>query len=405
MDPIKGNAEENGLPLNLAPAAVLDEKDRTSSVMPSGGPGELPPEQQKNSARVVYVRDDVSDEFGSEVYDQMYRDPAIHAAISGLRMSIMASGPRAEAPKSNDPDFAKKADIAMAATKMLQRLHADIYDLTLAIPFRHALAEIHWVLVDDPILKKPVYSVRKLSVKNRNNYDLVADYDLDFIGVVDKSKSQSFIGNTESITPGSIVPAEKLILFSPFRQEGDLRGANILRPAYNPWRIKSESWGAYYRYLNMFSIPNIVVTASAETQPDVSKVNYTTGLIETNGDGTQVMETREMANYRAAKNLVVGGANVLSLGPGATAELMFSQGSGEAFTKAFEALDKQMIMAILVTARAIVEAQKSSKADSESSLDIFDVLVNFIRGMLELTLYEQVLCRWYRYNIGDDVEN
>jgi hypothetical protein len=84
---------------------------------------------------------------------------------------------------------------------------------------------------------------------------------------------------------------------------------------------------------------------------------------------------------------------------------MFSQGSGEAFTKAFEALDKQMIMAILVTARAIVEAQKSSKADSESSLDIFDVLVNFIRGMLELTLYEQVLCRWYRYNIGDDVEN
>lgn len=398
------NPVTSGIPENLSPAAELQQRDRIRTYLP--GNSTLADSQAKATQQLV-VRDDIAQEFGEDIYDQMYRDPAIHAAIQALRITVTANGVRAQssARSVRDTDYGRRAEEAKSCSRMLEALSQDVYDLTVALPYRHALAELNWELVDDPWLKKPIWNVRRMKVKNRRNYYLICDYDLDLIGVVNVGSQKGFASNTEQIPPDSIVPAEKVILFVPFALEADPRGHSLMRSAYNPWRIKAETWSSYFRYLNKFAVPDIVITASEATSQMVPKVNYTTGTVEEDSAGAQVEETREMANYRAAMNLVIGGANVLSLPPNTTASLLFAQGNGEAFTKAFEALDRQMVMSILLSARALLEALKSSKADSETAADIFDVLVSFVRRMLEQELQSSVVDRWYRYNIGDDVEN
>lgn len=392
-------------PPNLAGAAQIEVVERTAGSMMPGG-SESNTELNKNNAiTLVSAYDDIADEFGESTCEEMYRDPAVRGTITALRISALSSGLRCVSARRSfrDPQFEKAKQISMAASEMIKRHRSAIFDLTIATVFGHALAEIMWELAPDPVLKKPAYRPAKLSIRDRRNYYLITDWDMNLIGVAPKASMKGLPGNTPKIEKGSIVPAEKFVFYVPFPLYSDPRGARLIRPAYNPWHIKKSTWGAYFGYLSMFSTPNVVVTAGEGHDKEVPRINYLTGDVETGEGGVTLTEPIELANYRAVMNMVEGGANVLSLPAGVTAQLLFAQGSGEAFIKGFEALDRQIVMGIVGSARSLLEAQRSSKADSETAADLFDLLVAHIRWTLEDCL-QKLVELWYRYNIGDDLD-
>jgi phage gp29-like protein len=94
----------------------------------------------------------------------------------------------------------------------------------------------------------------------------------------------------------------------------------------------------------------------------------------------------------------------VAVGPfGSTVTLLDPQGNGEAFRAGFDEFRREIVFAILQQVRSTLEAQNSSKADSETAQDILGLVVRVAKKALAAAVRRDLLKPLVAMNYGDDV--
>ncbi len=148
----------------------------------------------------------------------------------------------------------------------------------------------------------------------------------------------------------------------------------------------------YGQYLKKFATPSIILEAGPDQKPEV----FTDP--KTGAKTTISPQKSNLANGLAFRN-----HSVLSLANGATAKILYSQGTGKAFLDGFDRLEREMFRVIILGARSVQEAKHGSKADTGSSMDLFSLAVANLRNPLSFVFRKSVLARYVTLNWGPKI--
>lgn len=348
--------------------------------------------------------DDVTGEFGDDLFQRMLCDPQIASVVNLFKASILENGLEL-APAVDDADadgYALAGTITDAAQRMFSDLHdpdldAILWNLMDALALGNRVAEQVYRL--DGIDGKQALVLEALRVKPREMTSFVVDSFMRLIGLVayipgvGAPLMQGYLIDPKA-TP-NLLPREKFAVFSFRPRDNDPRGTSVLRPAFTAWQNKQAIIREHVRYLTQFASPSLVGTtpenATAPLEVD-AEGNYTAPT-----DAALTPEQAMLANLQAFKN---GTAIVIPFG--AKVDPLFSQGTGEAFLDAINLWNGEMVKAILSQTLATEEGEHQARAAASVHEDVLDTIIRQAKRSLCKMIGRDVLRPWVRYNWGDD---
>ncbi len=398
-----------------APAAPTADRARYLREFVAGG-------QQAALAAIRAVLpqyiDDVTRDFGGDVYDRMLTDPAVAAAFDTYKMGVLSDGIRFEAAVTHpgeweDPDPRREADadraeefrafaercFALGALEG-QELGDVASELLDGLAQGHRVAEI--VLKpgegDDAGLLVP----RCVKPKRRGRTAFVVDAYSNVLGLIGATPAQSGILWASNVALGELaaspgfIPRDKAVVFQHGVKDSDPRGTSVLRPAYNAWFLKTQVLPEFFKFLKQFASPGII----AKTPEGAGYVD------RLNPDGTPVLDAFGKAELVSMEAALMGSllawlnASILVVKAGTEIDLLQSQGDGKAFRDACDWFDRQITLAILGTTRLTLEAEHGSRADSGIAQDVAGLKTAFQKGRLAAVLTRDLLRVLMRVNFG-----
>ena len=339
-------------------------------------------------------------DLGLQIWERMYRDPAAGGAVDTLQDAILDDGIRLQPARTvagvqrPDPDLEAEAvkaqelmDFVQAALDRLEledQADTSIEDVArdlldgLWMGFR--VAEVVWEieggrLLPGRIKPKPNRNVRFVTDPYGNLVGVVGAT-VGPEGVVQAPPSQALGSDIEK----ALLPPERVLRFTHRTRNNDPRGWSVFDRAYNAWHLKVSALPEYFRYLKQFGTPTIV----GKTWPNAVHVLDASG------------ETKSPEVILFEQLLQFLNASVLTVPHGTEVDLLFSQGTGEAFRLAEEFMDRQIALAIHGSTRLLLEAEHGSRADGGVAQDVVGLrvrrgkkllgacLTRFVRRMIEL---------------------
>lgn len=348
--------------------------------------------------------DDVERDFGTDLYERMLRDAGVAAAMQGIKSGVLAHGvritgrvpkpPAFRADAAADAEYAQSEAIRVECEDMLdnlqQSINAILWDMLDSLAYGHRLAEKTYELRGAKLW------LTTLRVKARTRYYLVGNRYNDLLGAVSADTGS---GATSVVSEESLIPREKFMYLAPFIAAGDPRGVSLLRPAYNPWYLKQQAWPHYLKFLAQFATPSV----AGILPPDAGDIPIVDSA------GNAVLGTDGYPSYQSAAAALLAklqawaNGTAIALQNGTELQLIQSQSDGSAYIKAIDLFDRQMVMGIIGAARALMESQHGSKADSESAMDVLDALTGHVQREVENAVFRDVLYPTVRYNYGDAI--
>lgn len=350
--------------------------------------------------------DDIERDFGMETYERMLNDSALGSSLIQIKISVLSDGIRFLSPVSapasfkDDPDgkalYDKCEEYRQFIEQMCGRLQQpleDILDELLdALVFGHVVAEQTYAPEGGRLILKC------LRVKPRTAYAFVVDKFMELQGLI----STGNVGEVASpplVSSENVIPREKFLIFTHSGKGGDPRGRSILRMAYNPWYLKQQVWPQYLKYLAQFGTPS-VAGILPPNPADVELADSAGSVIVDQESGSA--STMSAADAMLAKLIAFANGTAIVLENGSSIEPIEVQGDGSAYTNAIDTFDRQMVRAVIIAVRATMEAEHSSKADSQTAQDTVGEYTQFIRRRLEAAFYRDVIVPAIRYNFGDE---
>lgn len=353
--------------------------------------------------------DDLTREFTDRVYDEMLRDPAVSASVEILKALILSEPVRvvSRVQDKKSPEYKQAKEVADFVDRQLQDMNRPVevavYEMLEAIAYGSSLAEVVLEESDDPILNRPILKLRDMKTKARRNYGILVDRYFNVLGAVNREWGYSAPGIYTGSTvpdPKKVIPREKLVILTFGSRYGDPRGVSMIRPAWNSYFLKAQVWPQYLKFLVQFASPSLVGFTPENDSEPIEALNDD-GTKKLNEDGTIAEITPEEDMLQTL--LGFQGGTVAVLKGGSKLEVLWSQGGGEAFSKAVELFDRQIAMAILKTHRTLLESKNSSKADSESAADITDVFVAHLKDVVSGVLTKDLSYQLVKLNYGPDI--
>lgn len=353
--------------------------------------------------------DDVTRDYGPDVYERMLRDPAVAAGVQTLKQAVLADGIRlvmsAEPAReamgdAADGDVAEAEELRAFVQECFDQAETPIEDvaeqLLDGLAYGNKVAEIVLKARPDGRL-----GLRSVKGKHRSQVAFVVDSTMTLQGIAAATPESGGLG----IAAGALVdpaapgffPAYKFVVFTHDPKDGDPRGTSALRPVYNAWYLKTQVLPDYFKYLRQFATPSVIgkpaegAAATPMTGPD--------GTLEAGPDGAPVQVSAPHALLSALTSWQ--NASVLVVPVGTEIELLKSDGDGKAFLSALDWFDRQITTGILGSTRMTMEAEHGSKADSQSAQDVSGLRVAAIRRRLADVITRQLVHLLVRVNFGD----
>lgn len=365
-------------------------------------------------ARVLpWSIDDVTDDFGDDLYERMLLDAQVSSVLGTLRTGVLEDGvtlTSAIADEDN-PQYQQAADLVTFCERVLDDLDGvasidDVLeDMLLALALGNRVAEQTYA-VDSTYSGQQQLVPRSLKVKPRTSTAFVIDSYRNVVGLLGLIPGVGYPvqQGTFVIDPGAqpnILPREKFFILTNRPQNNDPRGTSLLRAAYDPWNQNMQLAGEYLKYLSQFASPTLIgiTPENAITEPT------TDGLGNPTLDqfGTPIIVTPEQALLNSLIAVRNGTALVAPFGTQITPLEM--SGAGEAFIAAFDRNDRRITKAILFQTLATEEAEHGTRAQSQTHQDTLDTVKRQRKKALERALRRDVLRQLVRYNFGDDAIN
>lgn len=331
--------------------------------------------------------DDLTRTFGFSAYDALMAIPAVASSINTLKLGIMAGDlqitethPAAYYRKALTPEQAASRDVRDFCERVLNRvpgLRSSLLQMLDATLYGNKLAEMTAdVATDGPDVDRLV--LKSMTVKHRKSWLFVVDDSLNVTGILARGG--------EDRTGYVILPPEKFMWLTWMPRNNDPRGTSAARTSYGPGNMAVQLYAEYFRYVRQFATPSIV------GKPDPNSEN----VVDDSGN----VLTPEMVLM--AQIELFGNGSALVVPPGASIEVLFPSGNGEALLNGFSFLDHQMVFGILGQTRATMEAKNGSKADSEQGDDILDLIIMYGRDNFGDTIRNQMLKPIVAANYGQE---
>jgi hypothetical protein len=335
--------------------------------------------------------------YGDVLYDEMLNDSTVSAGVNTLKTSILADGVQFAPPVTyedvEEEDATEaEADLAYEIKESWDRAVAGLetpledflWQLLDAIPKGCMLGEITYRMETEgrdagrlmPLHLRPIA---------RDTWAFEIDKAGNVVGFSGSEVDPQRAGPR-------VLPRDKFVLLSWLPRDGNPRGTPALDPIYDNWNAKQLLKPEFWAYLNQFASPSLFGT-TAEDAGDVE---------ETDDDGNLTGDTinAQEAMYRGLLRFKNGSVFV---GPfGSTLTALNPAGDGSAFREAFEWHDRQIALGLLHSPRTMLEAQNSSKADSETAQDTLGVLARVGKKALAAAIRNDLIRPWVRLNWGDD---
>lgn len=347
--------------------------------------------------------DDLARDFGEDIYERMQMDPVVRASLNILKSGIIETGVRlAPAVRAEHPQYDQAKDLVQWAELVLEDLEQDIDDVLWemldAMAVGSKMAEQVYEL-DQTYTGKEQLVLRRLKVKPRRAASFVVDPYMNLVGILANNAahtaSSSGVIQSSSAANGytaildannpNLLPKEKFAILSFRPKDGDPRGTSIMRPSYNGWWLKMQTWAEYLKYLILFANPSLVATTAEDS------------LIGEDDELTaeeQLLE--ELLQFR--------NSSAIAIPYGAKVDLVFSQGNGEAFLKGFDLFNHEIVKGILHQTLATEEAQYQPRASASVHQDMLGRIIRGLKYSIQRMIRQQILRPLVRYNYGPELE-
>jgi hypothetical protein len=361
--------------------------------------------------------DDLSRDFGPQVYAEMQKDPQVAAALVVLKASILEDGlmlkPAIDDQKAKG--YKRAVKIRDLATKMLGRLQypldAVLWNMLDAMAFGNKVAEqvFAW---QDVKGEGRLLMLTALKPKPRTSVAFVVDQFMNLLGVIGQAPGQSALQTRPLLNPKSadIIQPDKVMILTHRAEDCDPRGTSILRPAYEPWWKKRQLGPEYLHYLSQFASPSVWATPPEGGDDSVPATDALGNLVDDSGEVVEdpdaepeaVAEPLSKMDELLAVIMAWRNGYAMVAPAGTMLHTVEMQGDGAPFLNAFNVFDVQIVKAILTQTLATEEGAHQSRASSGTHQDVLDTLVRQGKQAVVEMVQTQVLEPWVRRNWGDD---
>lgn len=355
--------------------------------------------------------DDVTMQFGYDLYRRMRHDPQTDSAVSTFSMATLAQGysiaPNIE--KGNE-GFEQSQKIADTVKRVLDRLRSPLPDVLqemigMGASYGYKVAEQVYEYVTWPKSEGPVLALKNLRTKPQNATAFVVDAYNNVLGLV-YTRPGAPIPSLSILTPSMltstklpngttespiIIPRAKFWVFSWQAENGDPRGTSILRPAYHAWWVKAQVWRSYLSYLATFAQPSVIGYVSANAEPEY----------RINSDGTTSLVKTPQETMRLALEKIQNGA-VGAFANDEKVEALEVVGDGQVFVTAINVVNREITKAVIRQTLTTDEGEHMARAASEVHQDVFGLLVRYAKSSLAGSFTRDVIEPLVRYNYGED---
>jgi hypothetical protein len=327
--------------------------------------------------------DDLTVRVGYRGYDAMLQMPAVGSSVRTLVLGAMA-GEIKLAPtfplKPGKKTMSRDEKRADEAVKFCQRLmnrvpnfRSAVQQLCSAVHRGNKLAEMRARIEETgPDAGRLVLDA--FNVKSHSAWQFIVNSAFEVVGILFRDEQ----GVRRRAGP------EKFAWLTWMPEDNDPRGRSILRAAYHAWNLAIKLYPQYYKYLCQFAVASLI------------------GEVAENDTQTRIVDGKVLNPNQYFKLILERFQNgsVVIIPHGARVIPVEVSGEGLAFLNAFEHLNREIVYAILMQTRATMEAQNGSKADSETSTDVMDLLVGYLRDSVSECLRHHVFYEFLRLNYG-----
>lgn len=355
--------------------------------------------------------DDLTRDFGDDIYERILLDPAARAVVSTLISAIIEEG--VSLSTAIDDKAADGYDLAHEIRDLCESVLSDLqtglddvlWDMLSALPLGCKAAEEVYQLTPAKSYSLPdttpiqrgaeLLILSALKPRPRRSLAFVVDAFMNVTGLLVRPPggtiSTTIVSN--AATPlAQLLPRDKFAVLSFRPVDGDPRGSSILRPAYTPWWTKQQIYPEFLKYLAQFASPSIKVIASEDATKNGIKI--------TNDDGTTTV--RPAVEVLGEAILAFQNGSGMAFPYGTLLDALQVSGDGAAFHKAFTFCDQQIALAVLHQTLATLEAEHQSRASSETHQDTLETIIRQAKRAVCLMLRRDVLRPMVAYNYGMD---
>lgn len=332
-----------------------------------------------------------------ETYRQMLNDPEVSSDVRTLVQMALADGmqlaPAVEGKPVDDdaPEFARAFEIAQFSERAMMSLSKPLEDslegiVEGALTFGHKTAEITWKISESGVDRGKLLPIR-LAQKDYRTLDFVVDKFWNLLGFTPRTP-------TQNLPARAIIPREKFFHLALHEEDEDPRGRSSIRSVFTAWTFKCMTWPEYKRWLDNCALPSIV-GKTAPKQP---------GDVQRNTDGTAKAGGKPLSPAEAMRDALVNlkNASVAVLPNGAEVDQLEVVGEGAGFERAINVADSQISKGILFQTLATSEAQFGTRAQSETHLNVLDLLVWWLKSKIAKAVKSDLIEKIIRYNFGDE---
>jgi len=354
--------------------------------------------------------DDAEREFGIDLYDRMRNDPYIDAPLRYLEALVLEDGvplgnPIPEPCPGSPPEEFDLYDAGQEATdfcaecldELDEPIETTVESLMRALSHGHELAETTYRLEQGGNYGGRLMP-ESIRVIPHSNYVLIATPFNKFLGAIAIKPGISaalYAGVIpEPEQQAGFVRREKLVFVTFRRPGGRLVGQSLVRSAYDAWKRCQIIKPIELSSLAQFGGESLVITGTpADNSAGPRKRTMADGTEQTVDFATWAADIVRAAWQSGGVAVVPGEMKLMTIG---------GEGSGDAFERFAQRANREKMVSVLLSARALMESERSSQADAGSGENVTDVLKRYYRQKIGALLRHQLLRPLITLNYGAD---
>jgi hypothetical protein len=354
--------------------------------------------------------DDAERQYGPKLYESMMNDPIAGSSVdvvrqAAIRLPTLSPPKELQTPPGREPteDEADAARICAACNRALHHptrpLVEALYEWTYGL-IHDKLAEVVLAKVaEGPDRGRFTFGAFKFKPRESWRYVVDPYGNVGFVAGRLPPGELPPDGSDGVMVPGTggnavLLEPDRFAVFSWATRDSDPRCRPILRRAYNAWNLKQRTWPEKLKGDVQFGTPSVAAIMPEEMEDPEPDENAGKTL----PDGTPVSTAEDLLLWNLVQ-LANGSAAAFPFGT--TINVVESSRDGASLNASIELYNREIAAAILHAPRTTQEAKNGSKADSESSGDVTELLVDLIRAMLA-GLIRNLLRTLVRLNDGPD---
>lgn len=384
--------------------------------------------------------DDITERFGPEIYDRMYKDSEVAASLDMLVAAATSADIRfIPSVDIDDPGYEEARRIADFFTWMISDYMNEVsFDeirsssVLSALKYGNNVAEMTLGVVPTGRWRNFI-AVQSIRDAQPREYSIVVDNFNNVIGIIPTvnrygiggGSMEQFIGTflnrNDSLTisdmqsskpekqklvdyfRNALIPRRKFVMYSWRPVKSDPRGTSVLRAAYSAWWLKQQVVNEMLSWLEKFAQPS-VVGATPENAQEQCEYDTEGNVISRVSPTTQLLT--QLRKFQSSSALAVP--------YGTKIDLLTSTGQGQVFLAVLAYANQEIARAILKQHLATSEGMHQSRAASTVHQDILSLVVigiknwqkrvlmrDFVRPIVELNFGTAALSLAPKIDIGD----